>query len=222
MAQSEKGVVGMFFGFIFGKKLDPEQVRIELRRKRRELDNEMRKLEVEQQRLGIQMDKVINKGVRAAKQGDAIAKREAARELHNLRAERQDIDIHRASLSKMAFLTRRAIRKLEWSSGENALGVVKKIKEILSDPQLEELLTDTSVRLEDMMEWVDQQSYLAIQETERNADLEESQLGDEEGLFDGLAEAVEKGDAGTAAQLKSKLTGEPLLPEVSDTDEEPY
>lgn len=219
--KKEKGFLLKYLGGVFGsKEPDPEQLRLDLRRQQRTLDNEARKLSVEQTRLGIRMNKLTNKGVKAAQQGDTFARREAARELRQLRIERQDIEGQRNILSKTALVARRAIRRLEWATEDSALETIKILIETLTNPQLESMLTDITVRSEDVGAWVDQQIGLVQEENERDADLEASQLAEDEALFDKLAEVIEKGDEAEAARVKSELTGDPAFSEAPETETE--
>lgn len=217
MAQNNS-VWGSIVGIFGKKKLDPEKVRLELRRKEREVGEELMRAKREADKLRVEREKAIKKGVKASRNGDTVSKAEAAMELRLARGELNQITNTQFMLMKSRMVVRTMSRKLAVATREGALGLVTSIRDILIDPKLQDMIMDADVSLEDAGDWLTQQTNLLMDDADGKMGAEEDLCGEEGAMFDQLVAAIEKGDSEGAARVNSRLTGEAPIREDLDDD----
>jgi hypothetical protein len=106
-----KSMMGKFVSLVKGKK-DPEVVRKEVRAEMSRLDEGLYSLEFDMKKMRKERERIIQKGVRAAKEGDAVLKQEAALDLKSMNAELAYMQMNRSNVVKTKMLHRISLRRL--------------------------------------------------------------------------------------------------------------
>jgi len=193
---------------LFKGKTDPEKMRHELRNSIANLDESLYGLEYDLKKMRRDREKIIQKGVRAAKDGDAILKQEAAFDLKSMNAELAYVQQNRSGIVKSKMLCRMSLRRLTSAMPGGAMEASKGAMVLLQDDELNDLLTDRECNEERFQDLIDRKVGTMTRGIEGRAIDSEMEISSEANLFDELAAAEQKGDADAVSEIMSQMTGE--------------
>jgi hypothetical protein len=204
-------------GLFSSKKLNPERMRVDLRKEISGLDEVYHGLNYDIKRLSKERDMVIRKGMDAHRNGNTDLKREMAQELRSLNAEIDYVRQNSGDISKSRLLCRITLRRIESALPGGAMEVAGRVLGILHDPELNDMLMNKECTEDSFRQTLDRKMETMMQGIHVRSSMVDSEVGQEEDLFGRLVEAEESGDERKVRTLMSKATGEGKVEDDIDT-----
>lgn len=200
-------MMGKFVSLVKGKK-DPEVVRKEVRAEMSRLDEGLYSLEFDMKKMRKERERIIQKGVRAAKEGDAVLKQEAALDLKSMNAELAYMQMNRSNVVKTKMLHRISLRRLTSALPGGTQDGIQKALAIYDDPEIKDMLENGECNEERFQELLDKKTDTMMRGIEDRFAGAGMEISAEAGLFDQLAAAEEKGDTEAVSDIMNQMTGE--------------
>lgn len=174
------------------KMIDPLQMEIQ------SLKKSLKDLSFDQKKETRKQESIIQKGVKAAKDGDHFLKQSMASQLKSQNAILSTIERQRREILGSLSVAEVALRKIKYARVDDARSSIEKIKKLTEGKEWQNLLAQDQVDAENISDWIEKQMD-GMEQPEQYAAADTS-------IFDQLAQAEEKGDDKKVSKLRSQLT----------------
>lgn len=174
------------------KMIDPLQMEIQ------SLKKSLKDLAFDQKKETRKQESIIQKGVKAAKDGDHFLKQSMASQLKSQNAILSTIERQRREILGSLSVAEVALRKIKYARVDDARSSIEKIKKLTEGKEWQNLLAQDQVDAENISDWIEKQMD-GMEQPEQYAAADTS-------IFDQLAQAEEKGDDKKVSKLRSQLT----------------
>lgn len=218
MEKKQKGIVSRVRSLFSGKKLDPKEVALKLKKEVANIDESLYGLQYDLKKMSKERQRVIQKGTKAANEADSVTVQEMGQELRSLNAQIGQVQQTRNTLSKSKLLCKMTLRRVENTVAGGTLQVAGRVMQILKDEELSNLLLDGECSEEVFQAALDRKLQTLMDGIEGGVERIEMETTEEARLFAQLAEAERAGDDKKVKEIMSRMTGESKVPADFDND----